>query len=56
VGSGHPSALDFGDVLSYALAKVRGLPLSYKGDDFTQTDVGSVVAGDHGSCRACRNG
>ena len=38
-GSGHPAGLNFGDVFSYALAKVRGLPLLYKGDDFTQTDV-----------------
>ncbi len=43
-GSGHPAALNFGDVFSYALAKVRGLPLLYKGDDFTQTDVVSAVA------------
>ncbi len=42
-GSGHPAALNFGDVFSYALAKVRGLPLLYKGDDFTQTDVVSAV-------------
>ena len=41
-GSGHPAALNFGDVFSYALAKVRGLPLLYKGDDFTHTDVGSA--------------
>jgi ribonuclease VapC len=26
-GSGHAAALNFGDVFSYALAKVRGLPL-----------------------------
>jgi ribonuclease VapC len=43
-GSGHPAALNFGDVFSYALAKVRGLPLLYKGDDFTQTDVVSAVS------------
>jgi ribonuclease VapC len=38
-GSGHPAGLNFGDVFSYALAKVRGLPLLYKGNDFAQTDV-----------------
>jgi ribonuclease VapC len=43
-GSGHPAALNFGDVFSYALAKVRGLPLLYKGDDFTQNDVVSAVS------------
>ena len=38
-GSGHSANLNFGDLFSYALAKVRGLPLLYKGDDFAQTDV-----------------
>ena len=43
-GSGHPAGLNFGDVFSYALAKVRGLPLLYKGADFAQTDIGSALA------------
>jgi ribonuclease VapC len=43
-GSGHPAGLNFGDVFSYALAKVRGLPLLYKGDDFAQTDIASALA------------
>jgi len=38
-GSGHPAALNFGDVFSYALAKARGLPLLFKGSDFSQTDI-----------------
>ncbi|MBI4986217.1 MAG: type II toxin-antitoxin system VapC family toxin, partial [Rhodocyclales bacterium] len=38
-GSGHPAGLNFGDVFSYALAKVRGLPLLFKGSDFSQTDI-----------------
>ena len=38
-GSGHPASLNFGDVFSYALAKVRGLPLLFKGKDFAQTDI-----------------
>ena len=42
-GSGHPAALNFGDVFSYALAKVRGLPLLYKGDDFGRTDITNAV-------------
>ncbi|MFI4981489.1 MAG: type II toxin-antitoxin system VapC family toxin [Nevskiales bacterium] len=42
-GSGHPAGLNFGDVFSYALAKVRGLPLLYKGDDFARTDVLSAL-------------
>jgi ribonuclease VapC len=41
-GSGHPAQLNFGDVFSYALAKVRGLPLLYKGDDFSQTDIATA--------------
>jgi len=43
-GSGHPAGLNFGDVFSYALAKVRGLPLLFKGQDFSQTDVVSVLS------------
>lgn len=38
-GSGHPAQLNFGDLFSYALAKVRGLPLLFKGGDFAHTDV-----------------
>lgn len=38
-GSGHPANLNFGDVFSYALAKVRALPLLFKGNDFLQTDI-----------------
>jgi len=38
-GSGHPAALNFSDVFSYALAKVRGLPLLFKGNDFSETDI-----------------
>ena len=47
-GSGHPAGLNFGDVFSYALAKVRGLPLLYKGADFAQTDIQSAVAATSG--------
>ena len=38
-GSGHPAALDFGDLFAYALAKVRNLPLLFKGADFAETDI-----------------
>ncbi len=38
-GSGHPAQLNFGDLFSYALAKVRNLPLLFKGDNFSQTDI-----------------
>ena len=43
-GSGHPAALNFGDLFSYALAKARGLPLLFKGNDFSQTDVVSALS------------
>lgn len=35
----HPAALNLGDCLSYAVAKVSGLPLAYVGDDFAHTDL-----------------
>lgn len=43
-GSGHPANLNFGDIFSYALAKVRGLPLLFKGNDFARTDIQSAAA------------
>lgn len=43
-GSGHPAALNFGDVFTYALAKTRNLPLLYKGNDFSETDLRPAVA------------
>lgn len=39
----HPGALNYGDCFSYALAKVSGAPLLFKGDHFAQTDVASVI-------------
>ena len=42
-GRGHAVDLNFGDVFSYALAKVRVLPLLSKGDDFARTDIASAV-------------
>jgi ribonuclease VapC len=35
----HPAALNFGDCLTYAAAKLTGEPLLYVGDDFGQTDL-----------------
>ncbi|UYN94931.1 MAG: type II toxin-antitoxin system VapC family toxin [Enhydrobacter sp.] len=35
----HRAALNFGDCCAYALAKVLGLPLLFKGKDFTLTDI-----------------
>jgi ribonuclease VapC len=43
-GKGHHTAgLNFGDCFSYALAKVTGLPLLYKGGDFSLTDIDSAL-------------
>ncbi len=39
----HPATLNFGDCFSYALAKLRGEPLLFKGDDFSKTDVISAL-------------
>ena len=38
----HPAGLNFGDCISYALAKWTGEALLYKGEDFTFTDVRRV--------------
>lgn len=35
----HPASLNMGDCFSYACARVRGLPLLYKGADFAETDL-----------------
>ena len=35
----HKSALNFGDCCGYATAKARGLPLLFKGNDFSLTDL-----------------
>jgi len=43
-GSGHPANLNFGDVFSYALAKERNLPLLFKGNDFSKTDIRSALS------------
>ena len=40
----HPAGLNYGDCFSYALAKTLGEPLLYKGNDFSQTDVGTIAA------------
>ncbi len=39
----HAAALNLGDCASYALAKSRGLPLLFKGDDFARTDISSAA-------------
>jgi ribonuclease VapC len=42
-GSGHPAGLNFGDCFAYALAKVTGEPLLFKGRDFAHTDVAAAL-------------
>ena len=35
----HAAGLNFGDCFAYALSKVTGEPLLFKGEDFRKTDV-----------------
>jgi ribonuclease VapC len=35
----HRARLNYGDCFAYALAKRRGEPLLFKGNDFAQTDI-----------------
>jgi|SRR5665213_1460827 len=39
----HPAGLNFGDCFAYALAKEHSCPLLFVGDDFSKTDIGSVL-------------
>jgi ribonuclease VapC len=39
----HPAGLNFGDCFSYALAKVFGEPLLFKGQDFRKTGISAVL-------------
>jgi ribonuclease VapC len=38
-GRGHPAQLNIVDCAAYALARSRDLPLLFKGNDFTHTDI-----------------
>ncbi|WP_374942731.1 type II toxin-antitoxin system VapC family toxin [Sphingomonas sp.] len=42
---GRPARLNFGDCMTYALAKSLGAPLLYKGNDFAATDIRSALDG-----------
>ena len=35
----HPARLNLGDTFAYALARQKNLPLLFKGDDFSLTDI-----------------
>ncbi len=39
----HPAALNFGDCLAYATARVAGRPLLCVGNDFARTDLETVA-------------
>ena len=42
-GRGHPAQLNLGDCFAYAVARNGNLPLLFKGDDFTKTDIEPAV-------------
>jgi len=39
----HAARLNFGDCFAYALAKITGEPLLFKGEDFKKTDLVSAL-------------
>ena len=43
-GSGHSASLNFGDCFAYALTKATKEKLLFKGNDFPETDINSVIA------------
>ena len=44
----HPAALNFGDRFAYALARVAGEPLLFKGNDFANTDIAAAMPSQPG--------
>lgn len=42
-GRQHKAGLNYGDCFVYALAKDTGLPLLFKGNDFSNTDLTSAL-------------
>jgi ribonuclease VapC len=43
-GRGHPAQLNLADCMSYACARMHGVPLLFKGDDFSKTDIQAAGA------------
>ncbi len=39
----HAARLNFGDCFAYALSKAKGLPLLFKGNDYTKTVLASAL-------------
>jgi ribonuclease VapC len=35
----HPAALNYGDCMAYASARLAGMPLLFTGNDFARTDI-----------------
>jgi ribonuclease VapC len=44
-GSRRETKLNFGDCISYAVARTLAMPLAFKGDDFEHTNQDLVRAG-----------
>ena len=44
----HPAALNFGDCFAYALARVAGESLLFKGNDFSRTDIPAAITSQPG--------
>lgn len=42
-GVGAPAVLNYGDVLSYGVARAEDEPLLFRGDDFPETDIDSAL-------------
>jgi ribonuclease VapC len=40
----HPAGLNFGDCFAYELARERGCPLLFVGEDFAKTDIRPAIA------------
>ena len=43
-GRGHPAQLNMGDCFAYASAMSHRVPLLFKGDDFSRTDIAVAVS------------
>lgn len=39
----HPAGLNFGDCFAYGVARDKGCPLLFVGDDFSRTDIAGVL-------------
>ncbi len=43
-GTGSPAQLNMADCAAYALAKTLDVPLLFKGNDFSRTDIGACIS------------